>query len=85
MASYRVEFGRAARKDLQRLDARTVERVIDKIASLADQPRPPQSKKMVDEDHYRLHRVIYDIDDTASIVYVVYVRHRRNVYRRRAR
>ena len=61
-------------------------RVLSKIESLAQEPRPRGCKKL--RGPSRLWRVrvgeyqnIYEIDDRQRVVDVVIVRHRREVYR----
>ncbi len=58
-----------------------------RIATLADDPRPPQSRRLVgvSTGAYRLrqgdYRVVYEVDDDALEVTVTRVAHRRDVYR----
>ena len=70
--------GVAQKKDRQRVVAR--------IQSLAENPRPPGCQKLLGQgDRYRVreghHRIIYSIDDEAKLVHVVKVGHRKDVYR----
>lgn len=78
----------SALKELHGLADRDRDRVVRKIDSLAENPRPPGSRKMAGTAReYRLragdHRVIYTVDDAARIVTVEKVGHRGDVYRRR--
>jgi mRNA interferase RelE/StbE len=54
------------------------------IESLADDPRPPQSKKLSGLEQYRLrqgnYRILYSIKDDLLIVFVVAVGHRKEIY-----
>lgn len=56
-----------------------------KIGSLAMDPHPPDSIKLAGVDGYRVRqgdwRVVYEVDETAHIVVVRKVGHRREVYR----
>ena len=85
MASYEVRFRASVRKDLAPIPKRDVQRIIAAIAKLADDPRPPQSKKLSGAEKYRLrcgvYRVLYAIQDAILVVCVVKVGHRRDVYR----
>jgi len=86
MASLRIEFARSATKDLRAIDRQWIPRILAAIESLAGEPRPVGCKKLVGSEHtYRIrvgdYRVIYDIHAGELVVFVVRVRHRRDVYR----
>ena len=83
---YRVLLERAAEKDLSRLSAENHDRVVAAIRSLADNPRPPGSRKLTgSKDDWRVrvgdYRVLYEIADTIRIVRINRVRHRSDAYR----
>ncbi|MEI7775084.1 MAG: type II toxin-antitoxin system RelE/ParE family toxin [Verrucomicrobiota bacterium] len=86
MASFRIEVSRSATKDLRAIDRQWVPRIIEAMESLADDPMPVGCKKLVGSDHtYRIrvgdYRIVYDIQNARLIVFVIRVRHRRDVYR----
>ena len=85
MAKYEVRFRKSVSKDLDPIPKKDVQRIITAIASLADDPRPPQSRKLSGSEKYRLrcgvYRVLYEIQDDVLVVYVVKVGHRKDVYR----
>ena len=86
MDEYRVELNRRGLRDLERLDSQTGPRVLRAIESLASEPRPVRSRKLVgSNDSYRLrvgnYRILYEVDDSNSVVTVFAVGHRRDVYR----
>lgn len=85
MARYEVRFRRSVAKDLDAIPKRDVQRIVAAISSLADDPHPPQSKKLSGSEKYRLrcgtYRVLYEIQDDVLVVCVVKVGHRREVYR----
>ena len=83
---YRVLLERAAEKDLSRLSAENHDRVVAAIRSLADNPRPPGSRKLTgskDDCRVRVgdYRVLNEIADTIRIVRTNRVRHRSDAYR----
>lgn len=84
---YRLDYTSAARKEIERLDRSMQQRILSRIATLADDPRPRGSVKLAGEDAYRIrigdYRVIYSIHDNRLLVLVIDVGHRREVYRRR--
>jgi mRNA interferase RelE/StbE len=83
--SYRVSFHPSARKELSRLPTDVYERVRRKIAALADEPRPANSRKLVGSGEWRIRvgswRVVYVIDDATREVFVTVIAHRREAYR----
>ena len=85
MARYEIVLRKSVRKDLEPIPKRDVQRIIADIAELANNPRPPQSRKLSGSEKYRLrcgvYRVLYEIQDAILIVCIVKVGHRREVYR----
>jgi mRNA interferase RelE/StbE len=84
---YRLQIERRAEKDLDRLGGRTLRRMLEGIRDLAHRPRPPGCAKLAGaSDLWRIrigdYRVIYAIDDDSRWVHVMYVRHRKDAYRR---
>ena len=86
MASYRVEFAKRVRKDFKGLPKDDANRILRKIESLSNNPRPSESKKLTNDESYRIrignYRVIYDIKDEILVVLVLKVGNRKDVYRR---
>lgn len=82
---YRLELKAAAVRALRKLDSGTAERVRGAMALLGVEPRPPASRKLSGRDAYRIrvgdYRILYTIDDVGSLVIIVVVGHRSNVYR----
>ncbi len=85
MNSYSVEIKPPARKELEALPDTVLARVVRKLESLRDMPRPAGCKKLKGyKDQWRVRvgdwRVIYLIDDTAKLVSITRIAHRRDVY-----
>lgn len=85
MSDYSVEIKPSARKELEALPNNALARTFRKIESLAHTPRPAGCKKLRGyKDHWPVRvgdwRVVYIIDDTAKLVSVTRVAHRREVY-----
>lgn len=88
MARYELRVKPSAAKEIVGIGRRADrQRVVDRIAALTDEPRPPGCRKLSDDEGYRLRqgeiRIVYTIDDRARIVRILKVAHRREVYRSR--
>lgn len=86
MRRYRVEIEKGARRQLEGLSEKDFRRIDRQILSLEENPRPPGCKKLqIDQKVYRLrqgnYRSIYHVNDGLSVVRVLRVMHRRDVYR----
>jgi mRNA interferase RelE/StbE len=86
MSSYRIALKKSVLKEIERLDSNIVRQIISKIDSLSVNPRPFQSLKLSgSERSYRLrvgdYRILYQIDETAKLVTVYAVGHRKDIYR----
>lgn len=85
MASYKLVFKKSVAKDLRQLPRQDVKRILQRIRSLADDPRPAGCERLSGQERYRVrqgvYRIIYEIEDTRLVVLVVKVAHRREAYR----
>lgn len=84
--NYAIELAPAALRQLRKLDPVARRRIQAAIELLAEQPRPPAAKPLVNsEGAWRVrigdYRVIYDIDDGRLVVLVLAAGHRREIYR----
>jgi mRNA interferase RelE/StbE len=83
MAGYSLFFKESVRKDFDSIPKSDLQRIMERIASFADNPRPPGSEKLSGEEKYRIrqgnYRIIYAIEDGQLIVMIVKVGHRREV------
>jgi mRNA interferase RelE/StbE len=83
--SYAVEVKPSARKELEALPDQVLARMISKLESLGENPRPAGCKKLKGyKDQWRIRvgdwRAVYFIDDKARLVSVTRIAHRREVY-----
>ncbi len=88
MASYKIFLKPSFERDVIGLPHDLAKRVIQQIESLKDNPLPHQSLKLSGaEQLYRIrvgsYRIIYNIDHLKKEIHIQYVRHRRDVYRKR--
>lgn len=86
MASYRLFIKPPAVKEIEAIPTRRDRcRVVSRIESLAEDPRPPGCQKLSGADKYRVrqgrYRILYTILDRRLIVTIVRVAHRKDAYR----
>lgn len=86
MARYEIVFKRSVYKDLKPVPKADVKRIIERVDSLAENPRGPGCEKLSGQERYRIrqgvYRIVYEIEDVRLIVTVVKVGHRGAVYHR---
>lgn len=85
MARYKVQIlPSVVRKDFVKIPKQDVRRIMDRIKSLGDNPRPIWAKKLSSREEYRgrqgNYRILYVIEDNIQIVAVTKVGHRKHVY-----
>ena len=88
MGSFLIEWRKSTKKDLRRIAATEVSKIVAAVTDLANDPRPPGCTKMQGSDlAYRIrigdYRVIYEIFEDRLVIEVVRVSHRREVYRKK--
>lgn len=86
MNNYAVEVKPPAQKELEALPDNVLSRVVLKLESLAQTPRPAGCKKLKGyTDQWRIRvgdwRVLYLIDDAARLISVTRIAHRREAYK----
>ena len=85
MADFKIEIKRSAARELEKIQKKDRDRIVERIQALSADPRPPQSKKLSGEEKYRIrqgdYRVLYQIFDEVITVVVVKVAHIREVYK----
>ena len=82
---YKIEYADAASKAIRKLPTDIQRRIIARIESLADNPRPSSAIKLSGHDAYRTrvgdYRIIYAIADERLVVVIVEVGNRKDIYR----
>lgn len=83
--SYGLLILRRAEKALADVPSPLYERIRESIRSLASEPRPRGSRKLVSRPGWRIrvgrYRIIHEIDHDTKSVTILDVGHRRDVYR----
>ena len=85
MAGYRITIKKSAAKELEAVPRKDLRKIIMRIRSLAQNPRPHGSQKLSGQEQYRIrqgdYRIVYFIEDDEQLVDIIKIGHRREVYR----
>jgi len=83
--SYKLLIKPSAAKELDRIPRKDLERIVQRIQGLCEEPRGPGSQKLSGQDKYRVrqgdYRIVYTINDDDKVVLIVKVGQRSDVYR----
>lgn len=81
---YAVIFKPSAEREFRKLPEMIQVRLARELAGLAQNPRPAGCKKLRARPGFRIragdYRAIYTIDDSARIVRILAIGHRRDIY-----
>lgn len=88
MAKYSLRIKKSARKELESVATKVDRRrIVARIHSLAENPRPPGSLKLSGRERYRIrqgrYRILYTIDDLVLVVHVIKIGDPKDVYQSR--
>ncbi len=82
---YKIMLRRKAQRSLDKLPKNDYALVLHRLMDLAYEPRPIWVEKIRIVGLWRVrqgdYRVIYDIDDDQRIVVILYIGHRKDIYR----
>lgn len=85
MGGYRVFFKKSVQKDLSAVPKKDLKKILNRIQSLEDDPRPPGCEKLTGQERYRLrqgrYRILYAIQNDELSIWIVKVGHRKDAYR----
>jgi len=85
MARYDLRFKPSVTGDLRGIPPADVRRILARIGTLRDDPRPPGSEKLSAQERYRVrqgnYRILYTVADLELVVEIVKIGHRRDVHR----
>ena len=85
MAAYKLFFKKSVQKDFDSIPKKDLKRILSRIESLSEDPRPKGCEKLTGQERYRLRQgrywIIYSIQDDELTVWVVKVGHRKHIYR----
>ena len=85
MAKYKISIKKSAAKELETIPKKDIDKIIPRIRSLADNPRPQGSQKLSAKEQYRIrqgdYRIVYAVQDQEFSVHIVKIGHRKDAYR----
>jgi mRNA interferase RelE/StbE len=85
MAAYSLFLKESVQKDFEGIPKKDLRKILTRIKSLANDPRPSGCEKLTGQDRYRLrqgrYRIVYAVQDKEHTVTVVKVGHRKDIYR----
>ncbi|MGE0266823.1 MAG: type II toxin-antitoxin system RelE/ParE family toxin [Candidatus Omnitrophota bacterium] len=83
MGRYNVELKRSAVKEIKRLPAQDLKKILAVIERLCENPRPTGCEKLCAQEKYRLrcgrYRILYTIEDERLVVCIIKIGHRKDV------
>lgn len=87
MPPFDIRLKPSVEKDLRKLPASVVRHVFEAFERLAEEPSVPPDRKLSGTDRtWRRrvgdYRIVYELDLPNHTVIILYVRHRKEVYRR---
>jgi mRNA interferase RelE/StbE len=85
VAKYEILIRPSVKKDVKNIPKADLQRIMERISNLQDDPRPRGCVKLSGLDYYRIrqgdYRIVYEIGDARLIVIIVKVGNRKDVYR----
>ena len=85
MAAYKFFFKKSVQKDFDNIPKKDLKRILSRIETLSENPRPSGCEKLTGQERYRMrqgrYRIIYSIQNDELTVWVVKVGHRKHIYR----
>ena len=85
MAEFKIFFKESVWKDFKKIPKKDLEKILNKIEGLSNEPRPSGCEKLTGKDRYRIrqgrYRIVYSIQDNELTIWIVKVGRRKDVYR----
>jgi len=84
MGAYKVYFRASVEKDFAAIPKSDLRKILQRIKTLAEDPRPSGCENLTGQERYRVrqgrYRIVYSVQDKELTVWVVKVGHRKDVY-----
>jgi mRNA interferase RelE/StbE len=86
VSKYAITFARSARKELEALDEKIINKLFPKIENLSVNPRPAGCHKLTGNKYlWRIRvgnfRIVYSINDDKNLIDIIVVRDRKDAYK----
>ena len=85
MGRYKVFIRTSASKELAAIPKKSLQKIVDRIRCLKENPRPVGCEKLSAQERYRLrqgnYRIVYSIQDKEQSIHIVKIGHRKEIYR----
>ncbi|MEK6195248.1 MAG: type II toxin-antitoxin system RelE/ParE family toxin [Deltaproteobacteria bacterium] len=85
MAEFEIYFKESVWKDVRKIPTKNLQNILQRIKSLAIDPRPHGCEKLTGQERYRLrqgkYRIVYSIQENELTVWIVKIGHRKDIYR----
>jgi mRNA interferase RelE/StbE len=85
MGTYKLFFKKSVQKDFETIPKKDLKKILKRIETLAEDPRPRGCEKLTGQERYRVrqgrYRIVYSIQDDELTIHVVKVGHRKHIYR----
>ena len=85
MAKYSVLVKKTAADELGRISKKDLLRIIARIQTLEENPRPMGCEKLAAQERYRIrqgnYRIVYSVDDNGRAIEIFKIGHQREIYR----
>jgi mRNA interferase RelE/StbE len=86
VAAYKIFIKKSATRELEGLAKIDLRKVLERIETLGENPRPAGAEKLAGVELWRIrqgnYRIVYSIEEDTLTVWIVKVGHRREVYRK---
>lgn len=85
MTKYKIRFKQSITKDLRTIPKHDVQRILERIDWLSENPRGEGCIKLSGQEYYRvrqgIYRIIYEILDDILVINLIKIAHRSSVYK----
>ncbi|MBS3743507.1 MAG: type II toxin-antitoxin system RelE/ParE family toxin [Wenzhouxiangellaceae bacterium] len=85
MARHELVFRKSFSKVLRSIPKKDVTRILRRMKTLQEDPRPMGSERLSGQERYRIrkgvYRIIYEVTDKLLVVTAVRVGHRKHLYK----
>jgi len=86
MAKYKILIKKSVEKDLSKLPKKDIQKILEIIKSLYENPFPHGAKKLSGQGKFRIryrnYRILYKTENKILTIIIIKIAHRKDVYRK---